>query len=296
MGKMEMTDQAKQALQSVLDGLMRRYKERVPDVAHIISEMVNHGIIDHQNDIINDHIAFRTLGIDSLGIQSLEKLFLAYGYTKRDSYYFAQKKVDAFWYSPPQDIPNLPRIFLSECRVNEFSKDTQDIIKKYSDHITSDPVDELDIMNGEQVDEFLHKQLWEHPILEDYQTVSDESEYVSWVLNNRYYLNHFTISIHKLKDGYNDIETYNTFLESIGIKLNDAGGKIKKSSDGKLLQSASVSNQINVTFNCKDGSSKDHLVPGSYVEFAQRIDGRDGFDTGNANRIFESTYSDQIEK
>jgi hypothetical protein len=291
-----MTDQQKEALLAVLEGLMRRYRERVPDVEHIITEMVNKGVIDKQEDIINDHIAFRTLGVGQLGIQSLEKVFLAYGYTKRDRFYFPQKQVDANWFSPPEDIPNLPRVFISECRVSAFTQETQDIIRKYSKHITSDPVDGLDLMNGKAVDEFLHTQLWTQPTWEDYSTVSKESEYVSWILNNRYYLNHFTVSIHELNDGHDNIETYNNFLESIGIKLNDAGGKIKRSADGKLLQSSSVSNQINVEFNCEDGAKKEHLVPGSYVEFAQRIDGRDGFDQDSANKIFESTYSDQVNK
>ena len=291
-----LTNEQKNALEFVLNGLMRRYRERVPDVEHIITEMLNKGVIDKEEDIINDHIAFRTLGVENLGIQSLEKVFLAYGYTKRDRYYFSKKQVDANWFSPPKDIPNLPRVFISECRVSEFSEDTQDIIRKYSAHINSDPVDSLNLMNGEEVDTFLHTQLWTQPTWEDYSAVSSESEYVSWVLNNRYYLNHFTVFINELNDGYDNIERYNEFLESVGIQLNDAGGKIKRSADGKLLQSSSVSNQINVEFLREEGSAQEHLVPGSYVEFAQRIDGRDGFDLGNANKIFESTYSEQMDR
>ena len=88
------------ALATVLDGLMRRYQERVPAVAHIVSEMVRKGMISEPKDIVNDHIAFRTLGVPNLGIASLEKVFLAYGYTRRDPYYFSKKKLDAYWYSP----------------------------------------------------------------------------------------------------------------------------------------------------------------------------------------------------
>ena len=99
-----------------------------------------------------------------------------------------------------------------------------------------------------------------------------------------------------MPDGYNDIQKFNAFLESIGIQLNDSGGKIKTSGDGKLLQSASVSNKVMVDFLTNDGSATQQEVPGSYVEFAQRIDGRDGFDPGNANTIFESTYSDQVDR
>ena len=197
---------------------------------------------------------------------------------------------------PPTDIPNLPRIFISECRVKDFSLETQAVIEKYSTHVLSDPVNELDLMDGALVDQFLHTRLWPQPTWEDYVHAAKESEYVSWVLNNRYYLNHFTISIHELPDGYNDIQQFNEFLESIGITLNDAGGKVKVSKDGQLLQSASVSNMVNVEFFSEDGTIMNQDVPGSYVEFAQRVDGRDGFDSGNADRIFESTYSDQVDR
>ena len=293
---MTLSSKQVEALQFVLKGLMRRYRERVPDVAHIVSEMVKQGVVDTEEAIINDHVAFRTLGVPYLGIQSLEKFFLAYGYQRRDAYYFEGKKVDAYWYSPPTDIPNLPRIFISECRVPAFSEQVQKIVRSYTTDIHEDPVASLDLMDGSQVDDFLHRSLWRSPSWDDYSTVLDESEYVSWVLNNRYYLNHYTISIHALKEGYNKIEAYNAFLESIGITLNDAGGVIKRSSDGKLLQSSSVSNQVRVPFPCEDGTTESHLVSGSYVEFAQRIEGRDGFDQGNADKIFESTYTDQVKR
>jgi hypothetical protein len=285
-----------ETLQVVLDGLMRRYRERVPAVSHIVSHMVERGMIANANGIINDHIAFRTLGVPQLGIASLEKIFLALGYTKRDPYHFSKKKLNAYWYSPPSDPPNLPRIFISECMVESFSKETQAIIHAHAAHVPSDPVDALDLTNGNAVDAFLHTRLWPQPTWEDYMAVANESEYVAWVLNNQYYLNHFTISIHALPDGVNTIEPFNDFLESIGVQLNDSGGKIKVSRDGKLLQSASVSNMIQVEFLTNEGTPMMQSVPGSYVEFAQRIDGRDGFDSGNADRIFESTYIDQADR
>ena len=35
--------------------------------------------------------------------------------------------------------------------------------------------------------------------------LAEESEYAAWVIYNRYYLNHFTVSVHNLEDGYNTI-------------------------------------------------------------------------------------------
>ena len=66
-------------LDEVLNGLMSRYKERVPDVSAIINKMIEEKIIKNADDIENDHIAFRTMGVPQLGIQSLEKIFLHYG-------------------------------------------------------------------------------------------------------------------------------------------------------------------------------------------------------------------------
>src|SRR4051794_11534533 len=99
-----------ETLDRVLDGLMSRYKQRVPDVAAILNAMINEKIIENESEIENDHIAFRTLGVPNLGIQSFEKIFLHYGYEKRDHYFFKEKKLDAYWYAPP--VEKYPRIFV----------------------------------------------------------------------------------------------------------------------------------------------------------------------------------------
>src|SRR5690348_12970165 len=101
-------------LDYVLKGLVTRYQQRVPDVTRIFKAMINEGIIKHQDEIENDHIAFRTLGVPNLGVQSLEKIFLYYGYKKMDYYFFPEKKLNAWWYAPPAE--HLPRIFISELR------------------------------------------------------------------------------------------------------------------------------------------------------------------------------------
>lgn len=80
-------------LTHILDGLMSRYKQRVPNVSAVIDLLVNHQIIKDATEIENDHIAFRTIGVPHLGVQSLEKIFLHYGYTKREHYYFDQKNL-----------------------------------------------------------------------------------------------------------------------------------------------------------------------------------------------------------
>jgi len=293
-------------LDKVLSGLMTRYKERVPDVSAIINAMIKEGIINNDGGIENDHIAFRTICVPFLGIQSLEKIFLHYGFEKKDHYYFPAKKLDAYWYASPS--PEYPRIFISELRVNDLSENAQNIIHSYTDEVTVDPVLKINLDNANEVDRFLHSGLWRIPALEDYLSLSKESEYAAWVIYNRYYLNHFTISVHNLKEGYNTIAAFNAFLERNGFTLNDSGGKIKVSPDGNLLQSATVAEMIEATF----ANGVKHRISGSYVEFAERKvlkqfehlpssaikpeHRREGFEANNADKIFESTYSSQTGK
>ncbi len=295
-----------EGLQKVLDGLMKRYTERVPDVANVIQSLIEENVIRSADEIENDHIAFRTLGVPHLGVQSLEKIFLHYGYTRMDHYFFAEKKLDAYWYAPPQ--PKFPRIFVSELRVQDLSPVAQEIIHRYTQAIKADPVDSLDLDDTVAVDNFLHSGLWEIPSYNDFSTLLAESEYAAWVIYNRYYLNHFTVSVHNLKEGYNTVSLFNQFLERRGFVLNDAGGKIKQSGDGLLLQSSTVAKKLEAQFA---GGDK-HLIAGSYVEFAERrvlpefadrsssdikrIHRREGFETANADKIFESTYSSQTAK
>ena len=291
-------------LDIVLNDLFDHYRKNVADVDKITNALLEKGVVNSQDDIVNDHIAFRTLGVPNLGITSFEKIFLAYGYSRRDYYYFEGKKLDAYWFSPPSD--GYPRIFVSELRVSELSEEAQAIIYKYTSSITSDPVDDVDLSNGEEAAAFLQKPLWDLPTSEEYQTLLEESEYAAWVIYNRYYLNHYTISIHELKEGYNTLEEFNDFLVSIGIKLNNSGGVIKTSDDGLLRQSSTVSALYDASF--ADGKLLE--IAGSYVEFAERsvlpeFQGlpkeeirpkhrRDGFETNNADKIFESTDTTQI--
>ena len=298
-----------EALDFVMNGLMRRYRERVPDVDRVVRCMIAAGLVRNAEEIENDHIAFRTMGVPQLGIQSLEKIFLHFGYQRRDRYAFAEKKLDAHWYSPPS--PEYPRIFISELRVGDLSSEAQRIVRSYTDEVRSDPVDSLDLDDGPSVDAFLHTPLWRTPTWVDYQRLLEESEYAAWVIYNRYYLNHFTVSVHNLPEGSDTIDEFNNFLKRNGFRLNDSGGEIKVSDDGLLRQSSSVAEMVNAQFAADGNETMTHRISGSYVEFAERRPlpqfarlsrcelrrehRRDGFEVGNADKIFESTYRTQTE-
>jgi hypothetical protein len=302
-----MTVPATSTLDVVLNGLLDRYTAHVPDVDGILRAMVAEGIVRQPTDIENDHIAFRTLGVPHLGIASLERVFLHCGYSPRDWYDFPAKKVTARWYHPPEE--RHPRIFISQLRVRELSPDAQAIIHGYTDPIVLDPVDRLDLDDEEALVRFLHEPLWPSPAWAEYEQLRAESEFAAWVIYNRYYLNHFTVSVHNLPAPYDRLERFNAFLEGRGFTLNNAGGTIKTSGDGKLLQSSTVAAMVDASFGDGRGGVELHRIPGSYVEFAERrvLDEfsnlprhqvrrehrRDGFEAASADKIFESTYTAQ---
>jgi hypothetical protein len=283
-----------------LNMLFERYAQEVPAVKKITSSLISSGVISRQDEIVNDHIAFRTLGVPHLGIASFEKIFLHHGYRKMDNYYFEGKKLNAYWYAPPS--PEYPRIFMSESIVKDLSESAQQIIHKYTGHIDNDPVEALNLDNGIAIGEFFHQPLWELPDMADYRCLLEESEYAAWVIYNRYYLNHYTISVHNLKTGYNTLEDFNQFVESLSLHLNTSGGKIKVSPDGLLRQSSTVAEMQEAVF----ANGETMPIAGSYVEFSERlilpefehlpiadikaVHRREGFETDNADKIFESTY------
>ncbi|XP_072964969.1 2-oxoadipate dioxygenase/decarboxylase, chloroplastic/amyloplastic [Typha angustifolia] len=295
---------AESFFRTVLSNMEKVYLSRNPTAKAILDLVRSRD----GNNICYDHFAFRTFGVDGYGIDSLAKFFMDFGYTPREELRFPAKKLRALWFSPPTayycdngtgvDGP-FPRIFISELLVDEMSSQTQELIRKYiktsgggNQHAS------LASMSGCLT--------WEKPVFSDYQVLSRESEYAAWTLVNGYAVNHVTISTHRLKSHIRSIKSLNQFIEDSGFKLNSEGGVLKVSPDGLLQQSSTVADSTSFTF--ADGVTES--VPCSYIEFAERLllprykdlpygevkefHRRDGFEVGNADKIFESTSKDQL--
>ncbi|MFS7958693.1 hypothetical protein Hanom_Chr08g00681761 [Helianthus anomalus] len=288
---------------SVLSSMEQVYLNRNP-TAKAILELVRS--TTDANQICYDHLAYRTFGVNGHGIESMSKLFLDFGYTQREELRFPKKKLKAFWFSPPPSVTSgsgihgpLPRVFISELLVDQMTKEAQDIIKKYTG---------LSAAGHEHsaLSSALGCLTWPKPSHVEFQQLARESEYAAWTLVNGYSLNHVTISVHRLVSPLNNIDNFNQFIQDKGFKLNSEGGVLKVSPDGLLLQSSTVADSI--PFEFSDGFREP--VPCSYIEFAQRlvlpqykdlpqdkveeVHRRDGFEVGNADKIFESTSKDQL--
>ena len=230
-------------------------------------------------NIVNDHIAFRTLDHPLINIDVMARQFTLNGYVPGGDYEFRNKHLTARYFEIPGDITS-PRVFISQLKLSECSdfvrKTLVDLVEA-SDHQRYIS-DEL-IFSGGLFSPVSH---------EIYQKLREESEYAAWFYVFGFRANHFTVSINSLSE-YGDIYKVNELLKKNGYRLNSAGGEVKGTPEDLLLQSSTMADIVKINF-----LEGDFEVPACYYEFAQRLPDTsgqlfNGFIEKSADKIFEST-------
>ena len=306
-----MLDIQKIVIDKIIKQLWITYKNKVGQVQIIEDAIRQKG--DHWSE---DHIAFRTLPGDYCGLHILQGVFEILGYKKCDDFKFEEKKLKAISMNPPLErgihsAQVFPKVFISVLELDSFSPDFKNCILKYTSDVVSSPLEKFKMDwhslkdNPHKIEEFAQSitlflsngASWRTPTFQDYELLRKESEYAAWTLVYGNTPNHFTVSVH-LMNNFSSLKEFNDFIQSkLGIKLNQAGGKIIKGSfDVKLEQSATLAEESLVPF--QDGYKN---IPYAFVEFAYRhpLDGNknngmwesyyQGFVADNADKIFEST-------
>lgn len=236
-----------------------------------------HQLLGNGNDVINDHVAYRTFNLDKVNLEKLASHLLTIGYTECGQYNFAAKKLTAKHFEHSNST--MPKVFISELRVEQLSKDVQKIIHNLVDQLPEN------ISNQEN---FLYSgRAWEVSST-DYQTLLAESEYAAWLAAWGFRANHFTVSINHL-DNFNCIIAVNDSLKEAGHRLNSVGGEVKGDKVVKLEQSSTLADKAMVEF-----TDKIMEIPSCFYEFAKRYPQADGelytgFVATSADKIFEST-------
>ncbi len=243
------------------------------------AETIANALREQGETVNNDHVAFRTFNLSPIRLENLEPFILELGYTRYEPYQFPAKKLDAVGYIPPKE--GMPRIFISELRVEELSKPSQAIIHKLVDEVKAEDINDASI--------FWRGRLWQAPTIEDYQVLANESEYAAWLSIMGLRANHFTIDVNALMK-ISEIAEMNEFIEGLGFSINESGGRVKGSPAVLLEQASTMASKQPMEF--ADG--KTHIVPTCYYEFAKRYydeSGKlyQGFVAASADKIFEST-------
>jgi hypothetical protein len=257
----------------LFEQLWQNYLQVTPSATAI------HQLLGEANgkDVINDHIALRTFNVDKVNKEKLAAHFEAVGYKQCGEYDFEAKKLKAKHYEHAN--PEMPKVFISELLVEEFSEPVQTIINNMLESL-----DESALTS----DNFLYSGTHWQVSQQDYQTLLAESEYAAWMAAWGYRANHFTVNINLLTQ-FDTIEQVNQALKDAGFVLNSAGGEIKGSPGVLLEQSSTMADKAPVEFT--DGTIE---IPSCFYEFAIRYPMPNGelytgFVAASADKIFEST-------
>lgn len=228
--------------------------------------------------VANDHVAFRTLNIAPIDLESLGAIIEGLGYEPFDDYRFPVKKLRARSYVRA----GYPRVFLSELLVDELDdpKD-QVLLRELAASVSPDRVSGPDA--------FWSGRMWPAIRHERYLELRERSEYGAWFAVLGLRPNHFTVSVNSLTT-FEGLDDLLDFVATSGFALNESGGRIKGSRDVLLEQGSTLADQVEVEF--AEGAPV--VTPTCYYEFALRHPTPsgalyDGFVAASADKIFEST-------
>jgi|TARA_B110000908_G_scaffold165294_1_gene214532 hypothetical protein len=258
-------------VKALFDHIWQNYLEVTPS-AHQLHQLLGSG-----NDLINDHVAYRTFNSEKVNLSKLAQHLINLGYKECGEYHFDSKNLYAKHFEHSDSL--LPKVFISELLVEKFSTKVQNIIHRL--------VDNIDAMAVTQ-DDFLYSGTHWKISHADYQTLLAESEYAAWLSAWGYRANHFTVSVNHL-ESFDNIFTVNKAVKAGGFSLNSAGGEVKGDKTVMLEQSSTLADKIEVNF-----SDKTVVIPSCFYEFAQRYPLKTGelytgFVAASADKIFEST-------
>lgn len=250
------------------------YNSQNPDVKKVYDLFVSEG-----ETVVNDHIAFRTFDDTRINVEMLSKVFINAGYMEKGQYVFEKKHLFAKHFEHTTE-KNMPRVFISELKTGDFSRELQTIVKQCVDKIP------LPLLHSDEL--IFSGNVWGKPSFEVYEKLRAETEYAAWLYVNGFTANHFTVSVNHLKK-FDSIQKVNAFIKAHGFLLNDAEGEIQGTPEELLEQSSTRAAIKPVEFN--EGI---YDVTSCYYEFARRYPDTNGelysgFIAKSADKIFQST-------
>jgi hypothetical protein len=250
------------------------YTRQNPDTKKVYDLLKAEG-----ENVVNDHVAFRTFDDPRINVDVLARAFTDSGYEFRGDYHFPQKKLYAKHYEHTSDTL-APRVFISQLLTGEFSEYLRSTVTRWVDAIPAGILASKELI--------FSGNLSGQPSFEIFERLRIESEYAAWLYVNGFCANHFTVSVNNLNK-YNSIVKVNSFLKHHGFQMNNAGGEIQGTPE-ELLEQSSIKAGI-MPFTFADGT---YDIPGCYYEFARRYPDSNGklysgFIAKSADRIFQST-------
>ena len=124
-------------ISDLLNHMWKTYTSLNPHIKEVLDLIES----KENSKIINDHIALRTFNHNRVNKNKLAEFFISSGYNFVENLHFEKKRLDASYYIHPDN--KLPRIFISELRIQDFSSEFQSkinaIINGIDEEKLSDP-------------------------------------------------------------------------------------------------------------------------------------------------------------
>ena len=114
---------------NLLNRMWKTYTSLNPHVKEVLDLIES----KEKSKIINDHIALRTFNHNRVNKNKLAEFFINSGYNFVENLHFDKKRLDASYYIHPDN--KLPRIFISELRIQDFSSGFQSKINTIIDGV-----------------------------------------------------------------------------------------------------------------------------------------------------------------
>lgn len=261
-------------LNALFNRLWTDYSSQNPSVNKIYDLFLQEG-----ENVVNDHIAFRTINYPEVGIDVLSAPFVSNGYRPAGEYIFSEKHLFARHFEIPGN-KNAPRIFISQLILEDCSQFVREVFRDAFMKVDKSRLDaETLVFSGQIFNPVSYK---------TYEELRKESEYAAWFYVFGFRVNHFTVSVNALRK-YNTIYMVNDLLKRNGFILNTSGGEVKGTSEELLQQSSTMADLVKIKF-----TEGEYEIPSCYYEFAQRYSDSNGelysgFIAKSADKIFEST-------
>ena len=258
--------------EALFDDLWSQYAKLTPQAKKIRKLFEDRG-----DTVRNDHVAFRTFDHPKLGLARIAAPFEALGYTVQDEYRFEEKKLYARYWKHEDE--SLPKVFVSELLLAEFSEELRDLVHGLIDQLTDEEAADPDVVTAGR--------LWKTDT-QTYDRLAEESEYAAWLSAYGFCANHFTVFVNAL-GSFENLSDLAAFVERSGFAMNTSGGVIKGGPGVLLEQCSTKASEVMCAFT--DGEL---MIPSCYYEFAKRYPKPDGglyqgFVAASADKIFEST-------
>lgn len=266
-------------LEQLLSKLWADYRARVSYAERYCQLVTQRG-----GDVVNDHIAFRSLNTPVLpqppGRIAMVQLFEALGYERKDEYAFCETNLVALHLEHPE--PDFPKLFISQLEVDALPPATAEAIRmavatgsdsfryptELIERIGAGELADSDVADAVEQLAAIFVRPWNPPLRSTVELANQHSQYAAWTLLHGNLPNHFTAWVNKQNvSQWPDIESTMKGLQEAGIPVKDT---IEGEPGGLLRQSAThaVRGLFDVTES--DGSIGQIDWTYAYYEIAER--------------------------